>query len=186
VSLSVRKLGIDGVLAISTTVARDERGWFMETYRASALRELGIEAHFVQDNHAFSLLPGTIRGLHFQKPPHAQAKLIRVLRGAIFDVAVDVRRGSPSLGKWVGITLSAAGGEQVFVPRGFAHGYCTLEANTEVVYKCDEYYAPGFEAGLNWADPATGIVWPLPSGAPIVSRKDRELPTLAELGAGAF
>lgn len=153
----------------------------METYREAAFRQLGIEAAFVQDNEAMSLERGTLRGLHFQAPPHAQAKLVRVLRGAIFDVAVDIRNGSPSFGRWLGVRLDDEAGEQLYIPAGFAHGYCTLEPRTVVAYKCDAYYDAPTEGGLLYSDPAIGIQWPMPVERMILSEKDRGLPTLAEL-----
>ena len=159
----------------------DSRGWFMETYRMSDFESVGIAAAFVQDNHALSLHAGTIRGLHFQKPPHAQAKLVRALRGAIFDVAVDLRSGSKTFGRWIGATLTASGGEQFFVPRGFAHGYCTLEDNTEVAYECDAYFDPQSEGGVRFSDPTIGIDWPFASDVATVSPKDLELPLLKDL-----
>src|SRR5450830_1885285 len=134
-------LAIPDVILITLARYADARGYFMETYRASSFEELGIRASFVQDNQSMSLERGTVRGLHFQRPPWAQAQLIRVLKGAIFDVAVDLRQGSKTFGNWVGVRLSAERGEQLFVPRGFAHGYCTLDPGTEVAYKCDAYYA---------------------------------------------
>ena len=134
----------------------------------------------MQDNQAFSAQRGTLRGLHFQRPPEPQAKLIRVLRGSIFDVAVDLRIGSPTYGHWVGETLTAEGGEQLFVPRGFAHGYCTLEPNTEVAYKVDGFYAPECDAGLAWNDPTIGITWPIAPEEAILSDKDKRLPAFAD------
>ena len=156
----------------------DERGWFMETYRRDTFAAAGIGAAFIQDNHAFSTAVGTLRGLHFQGPPRAQAKLIRALRGAVFDVAVDIRRGSTNFGRWTGAQLSAQGGEQLYVPAGFAHAYCTLEPDTEVAYKCDAYYAPEVEGGLLATDPEIGIEWPIPVDSLIIAERDRALPSL--------
>jgi dTDP-4-dehydrorhamnose 3,5-epimerase len=178
---TVTRLDIPGLLRISARRATDARGYFMETYREAGFRQLGIEAAFVQDNEAMSLEPGTLRGLHFQAPPHAQAKLVRVLSGAIFDVAVDIRAGSPDFGRWVGVRLDAEHGEQLYIPAGFAHGYCTLEPRTVVAYKCDAYYDAPSEGGLLFSDPAIGIDWPMPLERMILSDKDRLLPTLAEL-----
>jgi dTDP-4-dehydrorhamnose 3,5-epimerase len=155
----------------------------METYRRDAFVDLGIAASFVQDNHVFSQALGTVRGLHFQAPPQAQAKLVRVLSGAIYDVAVDIRRGSPSYGRWSGARLSAEGGEQQFVPVGFAHGYCTLAANTEVAYKCDTYYAPEREGGISATDPEIAIEWPFPTEAMSLSKRDQALPPLRDLAS---
>ena len=135
----------------------------------------------MQDNQSLSASRGTIRGLHFQALPEPQAKLVRVLKGAIFDVAVDIRRGSPSYGRWCSARLTADGGEQMFVPRGFAHGFCTLEPDTEVAYKVDGYYSPSCDAGLAWDDPEIGIDWPVSPIGAILSERDRKLPRLSDL-----
>ena len=164
---------------------RDHRGWFAESYSKAAFADLGITSTFVQDSHSCSIHPFTVRGLHFQAAPDAQDKLVRCLRGRIFDVAVDVRNGSPSYGRWAGAILSADGGEQMFVPAGFAHGFMTLEADTEVAYKCSSGYAPASERGLRWDDPAIGIDWPLPAGtAPVLSARDAAQPLLKDLESG--
>lgn len=163
----------------------DPRGWFSETYNARTYAGLGIEAAFVQDNHSLSVTRGTLRGLHCQLAPHAQAKLVRCLRGAIFDVAVDLRADSPTFGRWVGATLSAEVGEQLFVPVGFAHGFMTLTDDVEVHYKCTDYYAPECEAGVIWNDPAIGIDWPLNGIEPVLSEKDLVLRSLQDF-AGQF
>lgn len=155
----------------------DARGWFMEVYNERAFAALGIDCRFVQDNHSLSSSPFVLRGLHLQNPPHAQAKLVRCVRGRIFDVAVDVRAQSPTYGHWVGAELSAENGSQLFVPIGFAHGFLTLEADCEVVYKCSGFYAPEHEAGICWR--SAGIEWPLPAGVePVLSGKDLTLPGL--------
>ena len=147
----------------------------------SFLREkLGLRACFVQDNQSLSVKRGTVRALHFQVPPKPQAKLVRVLRGSIYDVAVDLRVGSPTYGQWTAHTLSAEGGQQLFVPRGFAHGFCTLEPNTEVAYKVDDYYAPQCERGLAWDDPTLAIVWPVSPGDAVLSDKDCRLGRFAD------
>ena len=159
----------------------DARGFFSEIYREDVLREHGVELHFLQENHSLSAARGVIRGLHFQTPPAAQAKLVRAAAGSILDVAVDIRHGSPSFGKHVAVVLSAAEGNQLLVPAGFAHGFCTLEPKTEVVYKVDAYYSPENDKGLLWNDPALGIVWPVPEGEATLSDKDKRHPTLAEL-----
>jgi dTDP-4-dehydrorhamnose 3,5-epimerase len=172
------RLSIPDVILIRVRKFSDSRGHFLETFRESHFAELGVECDFVQDNQAFSAQAGTIRGLHLQVPPHAQAKLVRVLRGAIYDVAVDLRRGSSTYGKWCGARLTADNGEQIFVPRGFAHGYCTLEPETVVAYKVDAYYAPHSEAGLIWNDPDLGIDWTIPASSVLVSEKDGRLPPL--------
>ena len=156
----------------------DARGWFSETYSKRRLAEIGIGDDFVQDNHSFSAARGTLRGIHFQTPPHAQAKIVRCLAGAIWDVAVDLRAGSPSYGRWVAAELTASGGEQLYIPVGFGHGFVTLSENAEVAYKTSDYYAPAFDAGLAWDDPAMAITWPDLGIAPVLSDKDRNLPGL--------
>ena len=161
----------------------DARGWFAETYHAARYAQLGVDAVFCQDNHVLSRAAGVLRGLHFQRPPHAQAKLVRCVRGRIWDVAVDIRVGSPTYGEWAGAELDADSGVQVFVPIGFAHGYLTLEPNTEVEYKVSEYYAPASEGGVVWNDPDVAVRWPLADRALILSDKDRRLPRLAQLGS---
>lgn len=158
---------------------RDHRGFFAETYNRRRYFELGIDVDFVQDNHSLSKEVGTIRGLHFQAPPHAQAKLVRCGRGAIFDVAVDIRKGSPTYGKWEGYELSVENGQQLYVPVGFAHGFVTLEPNSEIIYKCSDYYVPEAEGSLLWSDPDIGIAWP-EVRKPIFSAKDAAAPVLSD------
>ena len=182
-NFSADSLGLDGLLLIRPRKFADSRGFFMETYSAPAFAEFGVTATFVQDNHSLSSKPGTVRGLHFQTPPRAQAKLVRVARGAVFDVAVDLRRDSPTYGHWRGAKLTAEGGEQLFVPRGFAHGFCTLEPDTEVLYKVDDVYTPSCDTGLYWADPDIGIDWPVPPGEALTSDKDARLPRLADFSS---
>jgi dTDP-4-dehydrorhamnose 3,5-epimerase len=182
-NFKIMQLSIRGVLVLEPRRYIDERGYFSETFRAADFSTAGVDTIFVQDNQAMSARAGTVRGLHFQFTPHQQGKLVRVLRGSIFDVAVDLRRGSPTFGKWVGATLTAEGGEQLYLPRGFAHGYCTLEDDTEIAYKCDAYYAPGSEGGIHFADPDIGIAWPVSEEYALVSTKDRAQPRLAELGS---
>ena len=158
----------------------DHRGFFAETYSRRKYSKLGIDVEFVQDNHSLSREVGTLRGLHFQAPPQAQAKLVRCGRGAIFDVAVDIRRGSPTYGEWKGYKLTAENGEQLYIPVGFAHGFVTLMPDSEIVYKCSDYYAPETEGAILWNDPDIGIEWP--TGAePILSEKDAVAPLLSEL-----
>lgn len=157
----------------------DQRGFFSETYNKRALAAVGIELDFVQDNHTLSPASGTIRGLHFQTPPHAQAKLVRVVRGAVFDVAVDIRHGSPTFGQHVATVLNAADWHQLLVPAGFAHGCCTLEPDTEVLYKVTRHYSPAHDEGVLWNDPALMIPWPVDEGLVIVSARDRAWPTLS-------
>lgn len=149
----------------------DSRGHFFEIYSKKNFFEHGIDVEFVQDNHSLSISAGTLRGLHFQAPPHAQAKLVWCTRGAIFDVAVDIRIGSPNFGQWQGFELTAKNGNQLYVPIGFAHGFMTLEPNSEISYKCSDYYAPDFEGAVSWNDPDLGISWPIKE-QPILSPKD--------------
>jgi len=159
----------------------DGRGWFTETYNRNSFAAFDISCTFVQDNHSLSVPQFTLRGLHFQTPPRAQDKLLRCIRGRIFDVAVDVRNGSPTWGNWVGVELSAENGYQLYIPVGFAHGFVTLEPNTEVTYKCSDTYAPDCDGGVRWDDPAIGIDWPIPVGAvPELSAKDAVQPVLAD------
>jgi dTDP-4-dehydrorhamnose 3,5-epimerase len=168
------------VRLITTKRFADERGWFSEVYNRDRFSELGLDVAFVQDNHSLSRPAGVLRGLHFQRPPHAQAKLVRCVRGRIWDVAVDIRAGSPTYGKWVAHELTADNGQQLFLPIGFAHGFLTLEPNSEVVYKTSDAYAPDCNDGLAWNDPQIGIAWPSVDGGPILSEKDQALRTLAE------
>ncbi|MEZ5708004.1 MAG: dTDP-4-dehydrorhamnose 3,5-epimerase [Blastomonas sp.] len=163
---------------VTTRRHGDARGWFAESYNARRLAEAGIDTIFVQDNHSYSAKPGTLRGLHFQTPPHAQVKLVRCLRGAIWDVLVDLRKGSPSYGQWVAAELSADNGDQLFVPAGFAHGFVTLAPDTEIAYKVSDFYAPSSDGGIAWDDPELGIDWPLDGLTPELSDKDRALPGL--------
>ncbi|MBM3573045.1 MAG: dTDP-4-dehydrorhamnose 3,5-epimerase [Alphaproteobacteria bacterium] len=179
--MKVADTEIPGVKLIHPKKFGDRRGFFSETYSRKAFAEAGIDQEFVQDNHALSADIGTVRGLHFQIPPAAQAKLIRVTRGAIFDVAVDIRHDSPTYGRWVGVTISAAEWNQILVPVGCAHGYCTLEPDTEVVYKVTALYASDCDRGLSWNDPAIGIKWPVAEANAVLSDKDRRQPRLAEL-----
>jgi dTDP-4-dehydrorhamnose 3,5-epimerase len=159
----------------------DPRGFFSEIFRENLLREHGIDVPFVQENLSLSVDRGVVRGLHFQIPPAGQAKLVRVAAGSILDVAVDIRRGSPNYGRHVAVVLTAAEGNQLFVPEGFAHGFCTLEANTQVVYKVSRYYSPEHDRGLLWSDPALGIAWPIAESEALLSDKDRRQPPFAEL-----
>jgi dTDP-4-dehydrorhamnose 3,5-epimerase len=180
--MQVESLAIPDIKLLVPQTFRDERGLFVETYSKRTLDAAGVSVTFVQDNHSVSRAKGVVRGLHFQKPPHAQGKLVRVTRGAIFDVAVDIRRGSPTYGRHVGAVLSAENWAQLWVPVGFVHGFCTLEPDTEVIYKVTDYYAPECDSGIAWDDPALGINWPVSGGEAILSEKDRRLPRLAELG----
>ena len=169
-----------GMIHFSVNKFFDRRGYFSETYSATKLLDIGIKTNFVQDNVSVSEIENTIRGLHYQAPPRAQAKLVRCGRGAIFDVAVDIRRGSPTYGHWKGYELTAENGEQLYIPVGFAHGFVTLEPESEIVYKCSDYYAPETEGSVLWSDPDIGIDWPTEAD-PILSDKDAVAPLLSEL-----
>jgi dTDP-4-dehydrorhamnose 3,5-epimerase len=168
------------VKLIATKRFEDARGWFAETWSQRNFEAAGLDADFVQDNHSYSRHAGTIRGLHFQSAPFAQAKLVRCVRGRIFDVAVDIRRDSPTFLQWVGAELSAENGVQLFVPRGFAHGFLTLEPDTEVAYKVDAFYDAASDGGIRWDDPALAVDWPLQELAPTLSDKDAGLPSIGE------
>jgi dTDP-4-dehydrorhamnose 3,5-epimerase len=170
--MQIEETALDGVMLITPHRFGDARGFFAETYNARFFAEAGIDTVFVQDNHSFSKNAGTVRGLHWQAPPKAQAKLVRCARGRLFDVAVDIRDGSKTFGQWIGHELSADNGRQVLIPKGFAHGFLTLEPETEIVYKCSDFYAPETEGALRWDDPSIGIDWPLKDLAPILSGKD--------------
>ena len=169
----------DEILLIIPNRFDDQRGFFAETYSRQRYSKMGIGIEFVQENHSLSRDVGTLRGLHFQAPPHAQGKLVRCGRGAIFDVAVDIRRSSPTYGQWVGYELSAENGHQLYVPIGFAHGFVALVPNSEIVYKCSDYYAPETGGALRWDDPDIGIEWRL-KGTPILSEKDAIAPLLKD------
>lgn len=179
--MQIEQTALEGVLLLTPRRFGDHRGFFAETYSARVLQDAGVETAFVQDNHSVSEQVGTVRGLHFQAPPHAQAKLVRCGRGALFDVAVDIRRGSPTYGRWVGYELSFENGRQLLVPAGFAHGFMTLQPGTEIVYKCSDFYAPETEGALRWDDPQVGIDWPLDVAEPVLSAKDEAAPLLADL-----
>src|ERR1043165_158456 len=168
-----KNLGLPGVVLLRPRVFQDARGSFAETYNEKAFAEAGITATFVQDNQSLSAARGTVRGLHFQLPPAAQAKLVRVLHGSVYDVAIDLRVGSPTYGQSAAATLTAGGGEQIFVPRGFAHAFCPLEPDTWVAYKVDEFYAPASDSGLIWKDPILAIDWPVAAGEAVLSDKDK-------------
>ena len=177
----IRRLVLPDVLLITPVRHGDHRGFFSETYSRRALADAGFDKPFVQDNHSLSGKRGILRGLHFQRPPHAQDKLVRVTRGAVFDVAVDIRKDSPSFGQWVGEELSEENWRQVLVPAGFAHGFLTLTDTAEVLYKVTSDYAPGSEGGLAWDDPEIGIEWPLESGDILTNARDGQWPKLSEL-----
>jgi len=179
--MEVLETKIAGIKLLKPVRRVDPRGFFSEVFKEQVLRENGIDIHFVQDNHSLSVNKVVVRGLHFQIPPSAQAKLLRVTAGSIFDVAVDIRWGSPSFGRHFAAVLSAADWNQIFIPEGFAHGYCTLEPDTEVIYKVNAYYSPEHDRGLLWNDPALGIVWPVSTDKALVSDKDRTHPVLSDL-----
>lgn len=174
---------IPDVKRIQPVRHKDHRGHFSEVFSGRALQAAGLHAAMVQDNQSLSRARGTVRGLHFQVPPHAQAKLVRVVRGAILDVAVDLRVGSPSFGCHVAEVLDAESGAQLYIPEGFAHGFCTLEPDTEVIYKVSAYYAPSHDRGIRWNDPRLAIAWPAFAREELMSARDRGLPCLADLPA---
>lgn len=176
----VEETAIPAVKIVTPRKFGDERGFFSEVYNSSTWTSAGLRLAFVQDNHAFSATVGTLRGLHYQIPPFAQDKLLRVTRGRIFDVAVDIRRSSPTFGRYVAVELSAENWRQLLVPIGFAHAYMTLEPDTEVLYKTTAVYSPENDRGIAWDDPDIGVAWPLPPTGPILSEKDRRLPRLSE------
>jgi len=178
--LRIERTSLPGTLVLVPDRHGDARGFFSESWSRGRLGQAGIDIDFVQDNHSLSGRVGTLRGLHFQAPPHAQAKLVRCGRGRLFDVAVDIRCGSPSFGCWVGVELSFENGRQLLVPEGFAHGFVTLEPDTEIVYKCSDHYASDCDAGIAWDDPNLGIGWPL-SSTPVLSEKDARAPRLHEI-----
>ena len=179
--MRVEELDIPAVKMLTPTKHGDHRGFFSETHNRQTLAKAGITIDFVQDNHSASAERGTIRGLHFQTPPFAQDKLVRVVRGAVFDVAVDLRGGSPTYGQHASVVLSAEAWNQVLVPVGFAHGFMSLEPDTEVIYKVSNYYSPEHDKGLLWNDPDLAIRWPLDTATAILSPKDGNLPRLSEI-----
>jgi len=174
--MEVTPTGIPDVVRLVPRRFADQRGYLSETWSARRLAEVGLEAAFVQDNHSHSLKAGTVRGLHYQAPPMAQAKLVWVARGAVFDVAVDVRRGSPTYGQWVGTTLSAEDGAQLLIPKGFLHGFVTLQPQTDVLYKVDAFYAPECEGAVRFDDPDLAIDWGLDPKDAVLSEKDAQAP----------
>lgn len=178
--MKVTRTNLDGLLIIAPKVYRDPRGYFTETYHRSRLEALGIRREFIQDNQSRSAY-GVIRGLHFQRDPHAQAKLIRVTEGTILDVAVDLRKGSPTFGQWLGMELSAENHLQLLIPPGFAHGFSVLSGHATVFYKCDAYYHPASESGIRYDDPDLLIDWKIDPAEAVISDKDRALPLLKDL-----
>ncbi|WCF07863.1 dTDP-4-dehydrorhamnose 3,5-epimerase [Paenibacillus thiaminolyticus] len=176
--MKVTALSLDGVLLIEPIVHGDHRGFFMESYNNARFEELGISYNFIQDNQSFSAEPGVLRGLHYQLNPRAQTKLVRVVTGAIYDVIVDIRKNSPTYGQWTGVIISENNRRQLLVPKGFAHGFCTLVPNTQVIYKVDEYYSPENDRGILWNDPVLNIDWPVSN--PILSEKDKKHPPIID------
>lgn len=175
--MQIEQTALPGVVILTPARFGDARGFFSETWSRRRLAEAGIDIDFVQDNHSVSAKAGTLRGLHFQSPPHAQAKLVRCGRGALYDVAVDIRRGSATYGQWVGVELSAENGRQLLIPAGFLHGFVTRTDDTEIVYKCSDYYAPDCDGAVAWN--SVGIDWGL-TGDPVLSAKDAAAPALAD------
>ena len=180
--MNVIETTLPGLMILEPQRFGDARGFFSESWNRARMAAAGLDYDFVQDNHSLSAKAGTLRGLHFQAPPHAQTKLVRCGRGALYDVAVDIRVGSPTYGQWVGEELSFENGKQLLIPVGFLHGFVTREPDTEVVYKCSNYYAPEADGAVRWDDPAIGIDWGV-HDAPMLSEKDANAPHLAELGA---
>ena len=176
--MQIEPTALPDVLILTPSRFGDARGWFSETWNAAKLAALGLNLSFVQDNHSMSAAAGTLRGLHFQRPPHAQDKLVRCSKGAIRDVAVDMRKGSPTYGKWVAVDLSAENGRQLLVPKGFLHGFVTLTDDTEVQYKCTDIYAPDCDSGIRWNDPTIGVDWGVTD--PVLSAKDQAAPFLKD------
>jgi dTDP-4-dehydrorhamnose 3,5-epimerase len=178
--LTFESTDLPGVLLVVPKVFADDRGFLMETYKRSEFERVGLNVPMLQENHSRSS-QGTLRGLHYQREPRAQGKLVRVVLGEVFDVAVDIRRGSPTFGRWVGVSLSAANRKAIYIPPGFAHGFCVTSADAEVIYKTTEEYAPDHEEGIRWDDPAIGIAWPI--AAPTLSPRDQRWPSLAQIVA---
>lgn len=177
--MRIEETALPGVKILTPDRFGDARGFFSESWNRKTFAKRGIDLDFVQDNHSMSAAADTVRGLHFQAPPHAQAKLVRCGQGALFDVAVDIRVGSPTYGQWVGVELSARNGRQLLVPQGCLHGFATRRPNTEILYKCTDYYAPDCDGAVRFDDPAIGIDWGL-SGAPVLSDRDVAAPLLAD------
>lgn len=178
--MKIEETKLPGVLVITPARFADDRGFFSESYNRQRMVDHGITTEFVQDNHSYSTTTGTVRGLHFQSPPHAQVKLVRCGKGRLLDVAVDIRKGSPHYGHWVAEELSFENGKQLLVPAGFLHGFATLEENTEIIYKCSDYYAPDCDGAVRFDDPDIGIDWGLDGKDAVLSPKDKAAPLLAE------
>jgi len=179
--MKIEQTPLCGLLVLTPARVTDSRGFFSEAWNRRRMAEAGLDIEFVQDNHSLSAQPNTVRGLHYQSPPHAQAKLVRCGRGRLFDVAVDIRRGSPTFGRWFGLELSFENGRQMLIPEGFLHGFVTREPDTEILYKCSDYYAPGCEGAVRFDDPDIGIDWGLEGAAPVLSDKDAAAPALVDI-----
>ena len=178
--MEIVKTELPGVVMLTPRRFGDARGFFSEVYNRDAYAGLGIDVEFVQDNHSLSREVGVVRGLHFQSPPHAQAKLVRVGAGRVLDVAVDIRRGSPTYGRWVGVELSAEAGNQLYIPAGFLHGFAVLEPNSELLYKCSDFYAPDCDGAVRFDDPDIGIDWGIDTATATLSDKDAKAPYLKD------
>lgn len=179
--MKIEYTALSGVVIVTPARFGDHRGFFSESWSRKVMAEHGLDLDFVQDNHSLSAKVGTVRGLHFQTPPHAQDKLVRCGRGALLDVAVDIRHGSPTFGQSVAVELTAENGRQLLVPKGFAHGFVTLQPDTEIVYKCTDYYAPDCDAGIRWNDPALNVDWGVEAKDAVLSDKDVAAPLLSDL-----
>lgn len=177
----IEKTPLAGLVVLTPTRFGDNRGFFSESWSRKRMQEHGLDLDYVQDNHSVSSAVGTVRGLHFQSPPHAQAKLVRCGRGLLFDVAVDIRRGSPTYGQWFGTELSFENGKQMLIPVGFLHGFATRAPDTEIIYKCTDYYAPDCDGSVRFDDPAIGVDWGIDAAAAILSEKDLKAPLLADI-----
>ena len=180
--LTVEETALPGVVVLMPKRFGDDRGFFCESWNKDRMAAAGLDYDFVQDNHSVSAAVGTLRGLHYQAPPHAQDKLVRCGRGRLYDVAVDIRVGSPSYGQWAGVELSFENGKQLLVPKGFLHGFVTREPDTEIVYKCTDFYNGAADGAVRWDDPAIGIDWDLGGTEPVLSPKDRTAPLLSQIG----
>ncbi len=180
--LTVEETALPGVVVLMPKRFGDDRGFFCESWNKDRMAAAGLDYDFVQDNHSVSAAVGTLRGLHYQAPPHAQDKLVRCGRGRLYDVAVDIRVGSPSYGQWAGVELSFENGKQLLVPKGFLHGFVTREPDTEIVYKCTDFYNDAADGAVRWDDPAIGIDWDLGGTEPVLSPKDKTAPLLSEIG----
>jgi dTDP-4-dehydrorhamnose 3,5-epimerase len=176
--MQVIQTKLAGIHIVEVEVHGDHRGFFMESYNSQKFKEFNIHYSFIQDNHSLSVETGVLRGMHYQLNPKSQTKLVRVISGAIYDVVVDIRRNSSTFGQWVGVILSESNKRQLLIPKGFAHGFCTITPNSQVVYKVDEYYSPECDRGILWNDPAIGIDWP--TSNPILSDKDKKHPLLKD------